>query len=244
MKSGRRPSLGRPLMSQNSSGTSTWRERKSNLSIEVREILVKYKEWDNQRFSPTGERLLLEILRGSESITTQLLELEELARAADKKKLQLSNRDVMELKQFVVDKKNKMEDIGDAIRRARRVTKKNNRNDLFGDGDIECKKMGYGSDPVQQRRQLEAEQSAAMDGIDEKLGVLHGHATTVFTELEAQNKLIDELNDDVSEAQKAFDKVNAKLSVFLETTDRCQTTTACFLFAVLIGVLMLYAVFW
>eukprot|EP00941_MAST-03F_sp_MAST-3F-sp1_P003272 g3272.t1 len=256
---GKRPSLGKPLIS---GGNFSWRDQKAALQSEIKHCIQKFKRYDEERFQESGRSLLSEILRESgvirtnnsitiKGITQQLHELEEVARSADRSEIQLSSQELMELKQFVVTNKNKMEDMAEALKLANRKALRGERNDLFGSGSGvgESKNIVSGggigfSSRVQERRTLEAEQDEAMDGIDQKLGVLHGHATTVFSQLEAQNKLIDGLNEDVSEAQRAFDRVNEKLGTFMQTTDRCQTTTACVLIGVLIGVLMLYAFFW
>jgi hypothetical protein len=241
--SGKRPSLGKSLLDGADGPSASWQESKADLTAQIRQLLEKYREWNRQKFSERGREIAQEVLRGADRISARLADLEELALAADRKQVEMRTSDVMELKQFVVEQKERMADVTAALRRAAKASGLRARRDVFGQDEHKVRTGPV--DRAAERRMLENEQDRAMDGIDEKLGVLHDHAQNVFSQLEAQNKLIDGLNDDVSEAQRAFDKVNEKLGAFLQTNDRCQTTTACVLFGVLLFVmLVLYPMFW
>jgi len=67
-----------------------------------------------------------------------------------------------------------------------------------------------------------ASQDRDMEEIDIALDGIKDAGEDIYNELDSQNKLLEELNEDVKSTQSAMDKVNANLQKLLATKDGCQ----------------------
>ena len=81
---------------------------------------------------------------------------------------------------------------------------------------------------------LRPSQDEALTDLDSAVDRVGNLASTINVELSAQNKMIDELGEDLDEAEARMGLVMGKLSKLLKTKDGCQLWTIIMLTLVLL----------
>ncbi|ETI35562.1 hypothetical protein, variant 18 [Phytophthora nicotianae] len=92
---------------------------------------------------------------------------------------------------------------------------------------------------TQRQQQIMQEQDQSLAGLHSDITRLHGVTVEISSEVKSQNKMLDDLTDDVEEAQERMNFVMGRLSKMLKTKDKCQLGLILFLVAVLIVMVFL-----
>ncbi|TYZ61969.1 hypothetical protein PybrP1_002758 [[Pythium] brassicae (nom. inval.)] len=87
--------------------------------------------------------------------------------------------------------------------------------------------------------QLLQEQDQSLDGLSKSVTSLNAVAVEINHEIKAQNKMLDDLADDVAEAQERMNFVMERMSRLLKTKDKCQLGLIIFLAFVLVVMVFL-----
>ncbi|CEG36328.1 af404749_1syntaxin 6 [Plasmopara halstedii] len=87
---------------------------------------------------------------------------------------------------------------------------------------------------TQRQQQVMQEQDQSLEGLHTDITRLHNVTVEISSEVQQQNKMLDELTNDVDEAQERMNFVMGSLSKFLKTKDTCQLGLILFLMAVLV----------
>ncbi|KAL4109584.1 hypothetical protein PRIC1_001283 [Phytophthora ramorum] len=95
------------------------------------------------------------------------------------------------------------------------------------------------ADETQRQQQIMQEQDQSLAGLQTDITRLHGVTVEISSEVKHQNKMLDDLNDDVEEAQERMNFVMGRLSKLLKTKDKCQLGLILFLVAVLVVMVFL-----
>ncbi|KAG6620003.1 Syntaxin 6 [Phytophthora cinnamomi] len=94
-------------------------------------------------------------------------------------------------------------------------------------------------DETQRQQQIMQEQDRSLAGLETDITRLHGVTVEISNEVNKQNKMLDDLTDDVEEAQERMNFVMGRLSKLLKTKDKCQLGLILFLVAVLVVMIFL-----
>ncbi|KAG2789057.1 hypothetical protein JG687_00004595 [Phytophthora cactorum] len=94
-------------------------------------------------------------------------------------------------------------------------------------------------DEAQRQQQIMQEQDMSLAGLQTDITRLHGVTVEISSEVKHQNKMLDDLTDDVEEAQERMNFVMGRLSKLLKTKDKCQLGLILFLVAVLVVMVFL-----
>ncbi|KAL3672214.1 hypothetical protein V7S43_002876 [Phytophthora oleae] len=94
-------------------------------------------------------------------------------------------------------------------------------------------------DETQRQQQVMREQDQSLAGLQTDITRLHGVTVEISSEVKNQNKMLDDLTDDVEEAQERMNFVMGRLSKLLKTKDKCQLGLILFLVAVLVVMIFL-----
>lgn len=94
-------------------------------------------------------------------------------------------------------------------------------------------------DETQRQQQVMREQDQSLAGLQTDITRLHGVTVEISNEVKNQNKMLDDLTDDVEEAQERMNFVMGRLSKLLKTKDKCQLGLILFLVAVLVVMIFL-----
>ncbi|KAG3113431.1 hypothetical protein PI124_g10883 [Phytophthora idaei] len=94
-------------------------------------------------------------------------------------------------------------------------------------------------DEAQRQQQIMQEQDMSLAELQTDITRLHGVTVEISSEVKHQNKMLDDLTDDVEEAQERMDFVMGRLSKLLKTKDKCQLGLILFLVAVLVVMVFL-----
>ncbi|OWZ17334.1 Syntaxin 6 [Phytophthora megakarya] len=97
----------------------------------------------------------------------------------------------------------------------------------------------YLEDETQRQQQIMQEQDKSLAGLETDITRLHGVTVEISNEVKQQNKMLDDLNDDMEEAQERMNFVMGRLSKLLKTKDKCQLGLILFLVAVLVVMIFL-----
>ncbi|RLN51932.1 hypothetical protein BBJ29_008494 [Phytophthora kernoviae] len=87
--------------------------------------------------------------------------------------------------------------------------------------------------------QIMQDQDKSLAGLESDITRLHGVTVEIGTEVKNQNKMLDDLTEDVEEAQERMNFVMARLSKLLKTKDKCQLGLILFLVVVLVVMVFL-----
>uniref|UniRef100_A0AAV1THR2 t-SNARE coiled-coil homology domain-containing protein n=1 Tax=Peronospora matthiolae TaxID=2874970 RepID=A0AAV1THR2_9STRA len=90
-----------------------------------------------------------------------------------------------------------------------------------------------------QRQQIMQQQDTNLAGLQTDITRLHGVTVEISNEVKQQNKMLDDMTDDVDEAQERMNFVMGRLSNLLKTKDKCQLGLILFLVAVLVAMVFL-----
>ncbi|KAF1790386.1 Syntaxin 6, N-terminal [Phytophthora cactorum] len=92
---------------------------------------------------------------------------------------------------------------------------------------------------LEDEAQRQQEQDMSLAGLQTDITRLHGVTVEISSEVKHQNKMLDDLTDDVEEAQERMNFVMGRLSKLLKTKDKCQLGLILFLVAVLVVMVFL-----
>ncbi|CAI5730562.1 unnamed protein product [Peronospora destructor] len=92
---------------------------------------------------------------------------------------------------------------------------------------------------TQRQHQTIQEQNTSLAELHTDIARLHEVTVDISNEVKQQNKMLDELTEDVEEAQERMNVVMGGLSKLLKTKDKCQLGLILFLVAVLVVMIFL-----
>ncbi|KAF4320388.1 hypothetical protein BBO99_00004322 [Phytophthora kernoviae] len=95
------------------------------------------------------------------------------------------------------------------------------------------------ADEAQRQQQIMQDQDKSLAGLESDITRLHGVTVEIGTEVKNQNKMLDDLTEDVEEAQERMNFVMARLGKLLKTKDKCQLGLILFLVVVLVVMVFL-----
>ncbi|GAB9471240.1 hypothetical protein Gpo141_00008460 [Globisporangium polare] len=94
-------------------------------------------------------------------------------------------------------------------------------------------------DQHQRQSHILEEQDQNLEGLSKSVTSLNAVAVEINHEIKAQNKMLDDLTDDVGEAQERMNFVMERMSRLLKTKDKCQLGLIIFLVFVLVVMVFL-----
>jgi chromosome segregation ATPase len=86
----------------------------------------------------------------------------------------------------------------------------------------------------QQTKEMIGNQDIQLNSLGQAVDRLEGMGRTINTELKEQNRLLEDLDNDLDEAGEKMNFVMAKLSKLLKTKDGCQIWTIVILAVILV----------
>lgn len=100
----------------------------------------------------------------------------------------------------------------------------------------------YMREQAQAQQTLRREQDVALGSLSGSLSRVNEMAVTISTELEEQNKIIEDIDTSMDAAQSKMDGAIASVEKLLKTKDKCQLMTICSLIAlfILVGFIAMY----
>ncbi len=91
----------------------------------------------------------------------------------------------------------------------------------------------------QQQQEILEEQDTTLDAISIGIGNLQNVGNVIKDELKSQNKMLDEVQDDLDVTSGQMESVLGRLDKLLKTDNRCQTYTILFLCGVLLIMILI-----
>ncbi|CAI5724433.1 unnamed protein product [Peronospora effusa] len=95
------------------------------------------------------------------------------------------------------------------------------------------------TEETQRQHQTLQEQNTSLAELHTDITRLHEVTVDISNEVKQQNRMLDDLTEDVEEAQERMNFVMKGLSKLLKTKDKCQLGLILFLVAVLVGMIFL-----
>ena len=99
---------------------------------------------------------------------------------------------------------------------------------------IEYENTKFVRSQQQQTKEMIGQQDVQLNSLGQAVDRLEGMGRTINTELKEQNRLLDDLDNDLDEAGEKMNFVMAKLSKLLKTKDGCQIWTIVILAVILV----------
>jgi len=144
----------------------------------------------------------------------------------------------------IVDLKGKMnsKEVKDKLLRDEKMQKGSEYGDLGARNDQERENTNFITEQGAQAQVMMRQQDETLEDLDLAVGRVGNMAAEINIELGQQNKMLDELEEDLDEAEERMGVVMGKLGKLLKTKDGCQLWTIISLTLVL--VLLTFLVFY
>ena len=111
-------------------------------------------------------------------------------------------------------------------------------DDVLGGGDP------FVADSAARTSLLMQQQDETLDELDEAVVRVGNMATSIHEELNTQNKILNEMEDDLQDAEEKLGVVMGKLAKLLKTKDKCQLGTILALILTVLVLLFLVLYTW
>jgi syntaxin 6 len=216
-------------------------------------IKVKYERFrdvvmnTNTAINAEFKELRKGLAKDIRTIDRQIKELKGAVDMADRNRdkfKHISDSELSQRKQFVesmVKEINAIRGGMDAPDIRRKLEDDENKNKRVAEDDslgamtnIERDNTRFVRGQQQQTMEMIQQQDVALDSLGNAVDRLEGMGRTINTELKEQNRLLDELDQDIDDAGEKMNFVMGKLSKLLKTKDGCQIWTIVILAIILI----------
>jgi len=229
---------------------------RDNVQVNIDRIKVKYERFqDLVKNSDTATSTDFKELRKGlakeiKSAERQIKDLRGTVDMVDKNRekfLHIKDNELNQRKKFVEDSHKTVNDVKaylDSSTVRRKIDDDENKlkmksADTSLMNDIERGNEDFISETTQLSKQLIKQQDESVGALSHAVDRLQEYGKSINSELKIQNKMLDELDNDLDDAGNKMNFVQAKLSKLLKTKDGCQIWTIVILGLILVGLVCL-----